>query len=82
MGVEKPQPVINDQSRNLGFTNEIGYGDSVRLLKNIVGLWLIQESRRQLGEGREKIRVCRTGKTRRRSPRRSSRSSIPTIRAF
>jgi len=46
IGVEKPQPVINDQSRNLGFTNEIGYGDTVRLLKNIVGLWLIQESRR------------------------------------
>lgn len=46
MGVERPQPVINDQSRNLGFTNEIGYGDSVRLLKNIVGLWLLQESRR------------------------------------
>jgi rhamnulokinase len=46
MGVEKPRPVINDQSRNLGFTNEIGFGDSVRLLKNIVGLWLLQESRR------------------------------------
>ena len=46
MGVEWPQPVINDQSRNLGFTNEIGYGGTVRLLKNIIGLWLIQESRR------------------------------------
>ncbi len=46
MGVEKPQPVINEQSRELGFTNEIGYGDTTRLLKNIVGLWLIQESRR------------------------------------
>jgi rhamnulokinase len=46
MGVESPRPTINDQSRNLGFTNEIGCGDSVRLLKNIVGLWLIQESRR------------------------------------
>lgn len=46
MGVEKPQPVINDMSRSLGFTNEIGYGHSVRLVKNIIGLWLIQESRR------------------------------------
>ncbi len=46
MGVEKLQPVINEQSRELGFTNEIGYGDTTRLLKNIVGLWLIQESRR------------------------------------
>jgi rhamnulokinase len=46
MGVEWPKPVINDQSRSLQFTNEIGYGDSVRLLKNIVGLWVVQECRR------------------------------------
>lgn len=46
MGVETSAPVINDQSRSLGFTNEIGYGNTVRLLKNIIGLWLIQESRR------------------------------------
>jgi rhamnulokinase len=47
MGVEWPKPVINEQSRTLGFTNEIGFGDSVRLLKNIVGLWIVQECRRQ-----------------------------------
>ena len=46
MGVEWPKPVINDQARSLGFTNEIGFGDSVRLLKNIVGLWIVQECRR------------------------------------
>ena len=46
IGVEWPQPVITDQGRDLGFTNEIGYGNSVRLLKNIVGLWLVQECRR------------------------------------
>jgi rhamnulokinase len=46
MGVEWPRPVITDQGRSLGFTNEIGYGDSVRLLKNIVGLWIVQECRR------------------------------------
>jgi rhamnulokinase len=46
MGVERPQPLITEQSRNLGFTNEIGFGNSVRLLKNIIGLWLVQESRR------------------------------------
>ena len=55
MGVEWPQPVINDQSRNLGFTNEIGYGDTVRLLKNIVGLWLIQESRRHWNKTGKKL---------------------------
>lgn len=46
LGVEHPAPLVNDQARNLGFTNEIGFGNSVRLLKNIIGLWLIQESRR------------------------------------
>ena len=47
MGVECPEPVITDQCRELNFTNEIGYGGSVRLLKNIVGLWLVQECRRE-----------------------------------
>jgi len=47
MGVEWPEPVINDVSREMNFTNEIGYGGSVRLLKNIIGLWLVQECRRE-----------------------------------
>ena len=46
MGVELPAPVINEQGRALGFTNEIGFGNSVRLLKNIIGLWIVQECRR------------------------------------
>ena len=46
MGVELPDPIINDEGRNLGFTNEVGFGNTIRLLKNIIGLWLIQESRR------------------------------------
>ena len=53
MGVETKEPVINDRSRELNFTNEGGVGGSVRLLKNIAGLWLVQECRRiweQAGE--------------------------------
>ncbi len=46
MGVEMAEPIINDACRELNFTNEIGYGGSVRLLKNIIGLWLVQECRR------------------------------------
>jgi rhamnulokinase len=46
MGAEVPEPLINDTSRELNFTNEIGYGGSVRLLKNIAGLWIVQECRR------------------------------------
>jgi rhamnulokinase len=46
MGVELKEPLINDRARELNFTNEIGYGHSVRLLKNIAGLWLVQECKR------------------------------------
>src|SRR6266404_4647698 len=50
MGIETAEPIINDASRELNFTNEIGYGNSVRLLKNISGLWIVQECRRQWAE--------------------------------
>lgn len=46
IGLELPEPVITDQSFEDAFTNEIGIGGKVRFLKNICGLWLIQESRR------------------------------------
>ena len=46
MGVELGEPLINDECRELNFTNEIGHGGTVRLLKNIIGLWLVQECRR------------------------------------
>ena len=46
MGVETPQPVISDRCYRLNFTNEGGIGGTVRLLKNIAGLWLVQECQR------------------------------------
>ena len=46
MGIESPRPIITDRSFDYGFTNEIGVCDTVRVLKNISGLWLVQESRR------------------------------------
>jgi rhamnulokinase len=46
MGVEVPKPVINDKCAALNFTNEGGVGGTTRLLKNICGLWLVQECRR------------------------------------
>ncbi|MBT5926890.1 MAG: rhamnulokinase [Verrucomicrobia bacterium] len=47
MGVELQEPIINDLSLKLNYTNEIGYGGSIRLLKNIIGMWLVQECRRE-----------------------------------
>ncbi len=46
MGAELDEPVINDQLLAMNLTNEIGAGGRVRLLKNIAGLWLLQECRR------------------------------------
>jgi rhamnulokinase len=46
MGVETPQPIINDRCYQLNFTNEGGIGGTTRVLKNIAGLWLVQECRR------------------------------------
>ncbi|NLY02617.1 MAG: rhamnulokinase [Rhodopirellula sp.] len=45
MGVESPRPVVNDAVLKLNFTNEGGVGDTFRLLKNISGLWLVQQCR-------------------------------------
>lgn len=45
LGVELPGPIINETVRAHNFTNEAGYGGTTRFLKNIVGLWLLQECR-------------------------------------
>ena len=54
MGTELPEPLINSSSREYNLTNEGGVGKTIRFLKNIMGLWMIQESRRQWRrEGKE-----------------------------
>jgi len=45
-GVEINEPILNDQARILDFTNEGGVSNTIRFLKIIPGLWLLQESRR------------------------------------
>ena len=49
MGIEVPEPVVDDATRRDNFTNEGGVGGTVRLLKNIMGLWLIQGLRADFG---------------------------------
>ncbi|NCG08716.1 MAG: rhamnulokinase [Verrucomicrobia bacterium] len=46
MGLELKAPVINERSFNDNFTNEVGVNGTIRYLKNICGLWLIQECKR------------------------------------
>jgi len=53
IGVELPEPLINAESQAANFTNEGGYGGTTRFLKNVVGLWILQECRRSWeAEGR------------------------------
>jgi rhamnulokinase len=54
MGTELDGPVISEESEKCNLTNEGAYGKETAFLKNIIGLWLIQESRRQWEkEGKE-----------------------------
>lgn len=46
MGVELEKPLINSESLHSNMTNEGGVGNKICFLKNIVGLWLVQECRR------------------------------------
>lgn len=47
VGVESPTAVISASSRRANLTNEGGYAGTVRLLSNVMGLWLLQGCRRQ-----------------------------------
>jgi rhamnulokinase len=47
VGVETPAPVVTDAARRTNLTNEGGVYGTTRLLRNVMGLWLLQECRRQ-----------------------------------
>lgn len=49
-GTELRRPVVTEQAMKMGLTNEGGSGGTTTLLKNIMGLWLIQETRRWYNE--------------------------------
>ena len=46
MGIETKDPIINETSMKLNFTNEGGVDGTTRFLKNITGMWLLEECRR------------------------------------
>lgn len=46
LGLELPEPNLSPAVLEANFTNEVGFGGSIRFLKNIVGLWIVQECRR------------------------------------
>lgn len=46
MGIESSRPIVSEHTRQLNFTNEGGVEGTTRFLKNIMGMWLIQEVQR------------------------------------
>lgn len=46
LGAELSRPIMSEAAREAGFTNEVGLGSTIRFLKNIAGLWVVQECRR------------------------------------
>ncbi len=55
MGAEFDEPCLDEKAMGYNFTNEGGAGGKIRFLKNIMGLWLEQESRRQWAREGEKL---------------------------
>lgn len=49
VGVELDRPVLTEASRKANFTNELGVDGTVRYLRNVMGLWLLQECVREWG---------------------------------
>ncbi|MHB9855214.1 rhamnulokinase [Streptomyces krungchingensis] len=49
-GLELDAPVLTEESRAANFTNELGLDGTVRYLRNIMGLWLLQECLREWGD--------------------------------
>lgn len=53
MGIETTEPIINETSSSLNFTNEGGIEGTIRFLKNICGMWLLEKSRLEWGVNAE-----------------------------
>ena len=49
LGVELDEPILSEQASAFNLTNERGVDGTIRLLRNVMGLWLVQECRRHWG---------------------------------
>ena len=50
LGMERRAPLLTADAREAGFTNEAGADDTIRFLKNLTGLWALQECVREWGD--------------------------------
>ncbi|MBQ1490446.1 MAG: rhamnulokinase, partial [Blautia sp.] len=58
MGLERKEPDCSERSEQLNLTNEGGYGGTIRYLKNIMGLWMIQSVRHETGDAYSFGEIC------------------------
>ncbi len=58
MGIEAEGPNCTDECRRAGFTNEGGYNHRYRILKNIMGLWMIQSLRKEVAKDLSYAEIC------------------------
>ncbi len=58
MGVENKEAICTKESRELNFTNEGGYEYRFRFLKNIMGLWMVQSLKKELGDKYSFAELC------------------------
>jgi rhamnulokinase len=66
VGLEVDEPVVNEASLAANLTNEGGYGGAITLLRNVMGLWLVQQCRKALwpGEGAPSYEeICQLAET-------------------
>ncbi len=62
LGIELEKPIINEKTLKLNYTNEGGYNNNVRLLKNIMGLWINNECMRDWEKKGEAISYAEMNK--------------------
>lgn len=58
LGTEKTKADCSEESRKLNFTNEGGYDYRFRYLKNIMGLWMIQSVKKEIGKELSFAQIC------------------------
>jgi len=55
LGMEMREAITTEHARTMGFTHEVGFNRSIRLLKNMTGLWVLQECERKWRDAGEKF---------------------------
>ena len=58
MGLETETAITSKLAKEQGFTNEGGYAKTVRFLQNIMGLWMIQSVKKEIGQGYSFGEIC------------------------